>query len=354
MVRKKGKHSWLIEIYLGRDEEGKRNYYRETFHAPIKSLVVERENELKKQLKRSAGPKREITNLGQYFDSWLEDIRDSITDVTLRGYKKHVKELKPVVGHLLLWDLNAESLKKAISGKFDHLQLRTRKNINDTLRTTIRNAIELKYVPQDALLGFKPIKVPKKSRLVLNREEMLRLISALMTYKHGLILQLLIVTGARLGEIMGLIWEAVDFNRNTITIDQAVDTQKRRPKEDVKNSNSRRTIILDQHMMDLISLHQKQLAKETVRPIQKDRSLVFQAPDGRPVKYNAVRYTFKAALKKAGLPDMRIHDLRHSVITLLLNEGVPAITVATLVGQDVNTTNAKYAQKTRVGRCIEL
>jgi len=196
--------------------------------------------------------------------------------------------------------------------------------------------------------------VPKENRSTLSREEIRLLMNTCDGYKHGLVIRLLCVTGARVSEILGLTWESVDLERGTITIDQSVDIKERRQKDDIKTANSRRTIELDVSTLQLLRLHHQSSKNTTVRPLQRKKSLVFQAQDGRPLRYEAIRKTLRLALKKAGLPLIRVHDIRHSVITLLLDEGTPPILVAALVGQDVATTVGRYAQKTRRGKAISF
>lgn len=351
-IQKRGK-GWLIKVYMGRGDDGKKKYYTETFYAPLKSMVVSREKELKEKFSR-IGPKKGVATLGEWLDRWLDDVKTSVSDVTWRGYRKHVRRVKPFLGDLKLYELDALEVNRLLRENLEGLSPRTQKNIQDTLRTAIRAGINARVIPQEAMLGWKPIKVPRQSRPVLDREGLYRLAKEAERYKYGLAIRLLAVTGARIGEILGLTWDRVDFKRGAITIDRAVDVQKRVLKDGAKTANSYRTVILDEETVRLLLEHKAKAAKETVRPIKKSESLVFQAPDGRPVKYTAIRNTFRRSLKKAGLPEMRIHDIRHSVVTLLLSEGVPAITVAALVGHNVATTNETYAEKVKVTRAIDL
>lgn len=355
MIRKRGKSSWQITIYLGRDPvTGKELRHTETFYAPLKSLAQERERELRRQLHTPSGPKREIMTLDEWFDEWLERKTEVVTEVTIRGYKSHVKILRPLVGHMYLWNLEGNELNEVLRKSLRHLEPKSRKNIYATLQTAVNSAIAAKMTPMDALLGFKLPSVPKKSRETLNRSELEALLETVITYKHGLIIVLILVTGARISEILGLTWDMVDLNQGTITINQSVDIKKRKLKPDTKNENSRRTIKLDPLSISLLNARQRQEGKSKIRPIRRNQGLVFQAQDGRPIRYNAVRKTLRLALKKAGLPHITLHGLRHSVITLLLNEGEPAIMVASLVGQDVATTVGTYAQKTRKGTAVSL
>lgn len=350
MLRKRSKNSWEIRIYLGKGMKP----YTETFHAPTKSLAHERERELKKQLCTGrGGPKREIMTLGQHLDEWITLKKRSVTDVTWRGYNKHIRLIKPYVQHLNLWMLNADALETAIAqSPLEAYSPRYQKNVLDTLKTAIRAAIVKKRAPQDALLGLEAVKVPKKKRQVLEREEIVRLLEVLKAYKHGLVVRVLLVSGARLGEILGLTWDRVNYERSTITIDQAIDTQKRKLKADTKTENAPRTITLDKTTMDLLYQHKQQSKTDVVRPISKEHHLVFHSKDGGPLYYNATRRTLIRALKKINHEPIRIHDLRHSVITLLLQEGIPVITVAALVGQDPETTNRVYAHVARIGQGV--
>jgi len=292
--------------------------------------------------------------LGQHLDEWLASKKRSITDVTWRGYKKHIKIIKPYVKHLNLWILDSNALETAItqSPLSSTYSKRYQKNVLDTLRTAIRAAISKKRAPHDALLGLEPVKVPKQKRRVLTRDEITKLLNILKKYKHGLVVRILLVSGARLGEILGLTWDRVDFDRAAIIIDQTIDTQKRKLKADTKTENAPRTIMLDATTMRFLKQHKQNLASAIVRPIKREYDLVFQSKDGGPLYYNAARRTLLWALKKAELDAIRIHDIRHSVITLLLQEGVPVITVAALVGQNPETTNRVYAHVARTGQGV--
>jgi len=355
MIRKRGKNSWLISIYLGRDHvTGKELRYTETFYAPMKSLVQERERELRRQLHTPSGPKREIMTLDEWFDEWLERQSEKVTPATLRTYKSHVKSLRPLVGEIYLWDIDGAKLDDILHRNLGYLQPKSRRNLYATLQTAIKAAIKRRLVPTDALIGFELPTVPRKNRPVLSRNDLAILLEVLKGYKHGTLVSLIIVTGARVSEILGLTWDMVDLARGTITIDQAVDIKDRKLKPETKNENSRRTIELDAATVELLENHWRKSGKAIVRPIRRNLGLVFQADDGRPIKYGAVRKTLQLALKKADLPLIRIHGIRHSVITLLLNEGVPPIVVASLVGQDVATTVGTYAQKARKGSAVSF
>lgn len=350
-VQKRGKNSWLIKIYRGRGPDGKKKFYTETFYAPIKSMALARERELKVQLSH-IGTNKNITFLEEWLDRWLQKIQNDVAPRTWREYASIVKRLKPVVGNLRLYTLNAEEMLRLLDAEFRNLKPKTRKNIYSTLKTAVKAAIECKLVPADALQGFKVPRVPKQEKTVLTREQLTRIVAIAPEYRHGLIIHLLCHTGARVGEILGLTWNSINFEKKTITIDQSVDVKTRQFKAEVKTANSRRTIEIDNATIELLKKH-KQNQAEKVTPIDRSSRLVFSV-NGKPVRYNAVRKTWLRILNRAGLQELNLHAIRHSVITLLLEEGTPPIPVAGMVGHNVATTVSTYAQKIQGGKAITL
>jgi len=359
MIEKRGSGTWLIRIYIGRNEEGKKKYYNETFYAPLKSLAQDRERELSKQLKNvQAGPKSAIMTIEEQIDDWLGDSKDSLASSTYRTYECYAKALKPVVGHMMLWSLTGDDLNKILRNQFTNHSVRSKHNLYSFLRTVLRSAIDTGRAPQSILLGFKMPKVPRIDRHTLSRQELLYLTESATNYRYGLVIRLLALTGARAGEILGLTWQFIDFDNNSITINKGINLQTRKLNDRPKTENSRRTIILDDVTMGLLKQHYQRIKAERkdqkIVPLRRDDSLVFITQNGKPVAYETIQKTFNSVLKKAGLPHIRVHDLRHSVITVLLTEGNSIMSVAALAGQNVNTTTGKYAHTLKRANALSI
>jgi integrase len=302
-----------------------------------------------------SGQKVEFITLEEYINEWMQQVKWQVEKSTYRTYSVHCKKLLPVVGHLKLYELDGSKIKFLLSQEFADLAPRTQKNIYSTLRNILRCAIEDRIIHQDVMLGFKLPYVPKVERFVLNREEISRYITVCQGYKYGLVLKLLAITGARLSEIVGLTWDMINFNENAIIINQALDTFARELKPNTKTENSRRMVYLDKETVAQLNAHKKAQLTKKVLLINESKCLVFRMDNGRPMLYSSIYKTHKYVLKKANIGrHIRIHDLRHSVITLLLTEGVPVIQVASLVGQDVKTTTGIYAHTTRRGTAVKF
>ncbi len=359
MITKRGNNTWLIRIDLGRGEDGKRKFYHETFYAPIKSMVQERERELRKKLKIChQGPLSEIMTVGQWMDAWMIDVKGTIAPRTYVTYDYNARTIKPLIGSLELWSLTSEQLNDALRGQFADMKPRSKKNMYAFVHTVVQAAIDAKKVPMDALQGFKMPRAQKVHRDTLSRDQMRQLLAAAAPLRYGLVIRLLTLTGARAGEILGLTWDAIDFEAGSITINKSINTRNKEMNDRPKTENSRRSIILDQETMDMFKLQQEKQKAELraldVVPLNTGKGLVFLTCFGRPADYKTIRQTFALSLKRAGLPHMRIHDIRHSVITLLLTEGNSLVNVASLVGQDVNTTTGKYTHLLKKTVAISL
>jgi len=128
-------------------------------------------------------------------------------------------------------------------------------------------------------------------------------------------------TGMRLGELLGLRWCDVDLNMASLSVVQAL--YKRRgicEMREPKSSHSRRQIALSPSLTLLLREHkvEEQAQRILLGEPLADSDLVFAYPDGRPLDPGVVTHTFTRVLKKAGLPHIRFHDLRHTHATLML------------------------------------
>jgi integrase len=147
---------------------------------------------------------------------------------------------------------------------------------------------------------------------------------------------LAITTGLRRGELLGLRWEDVDLERGTLRVGRSlVREEGRHTVGETKTRRGRRQVNLTPRTVNALKAHRKRQLEERMRlaGAYKDRGLVFSTSVGTPVNpENLVNRSFKPLLKKAGLPEIRFHNLRHTCATLLLSRGVHPKLVQELLG----------------------
>lgn len=349
-IRRKGPNRYLILVYVGRGPDGKRQYHREGFRGTLSQARL-RAAELEVELKLRTGPSRTAMRLGEYLDLWLERVKPpAVSERAWQTYEWHVRKLKAHAGHLPLWGLTAGALQGALAGLFEELPSSARKIVG-TLRTALRQAVAWGHLPSDPTVGLRTPRTPRRARPVLGPKEAARLLEVLKGYRHGLAVRMLLLTGMRLGELLGLRWSDVDFAKGTVTVRRAADTRNRKFKEseEPKTPAARRTLSLDPETLRMLEDHRRAAAKARVSPLRRGDTPVF-GPGHRPLGEDSVRRTLARALKKAGLPRMRVHDLRHSAGSILLDAGVPLAAVAAFLGHaSPATTAAIYAHVVRQG-----
>lgn len=232
------------------------------------------------------------------------------------------------------------------------------------LRQVFKYALRMELIPANPMLAVEPPKISKSVRgRTFQPEEIPALLKAAQGDPFEAYWHVLVVTGCRPGEGQGLRWEDLfwDEERPQIRIEQAVSWVGNefflRPP---KTAKSRRTIDVPPQLMDVLKEHRKrQIAAYEAHPPEVNLNLVFPGPTGRPMDPANLRERhWKPLLKRAGLNPkapmqfgFRMYDLRHTAISLLLEDGEQVINVASYAGHSsprmVEEVYAKVIEKAR-------
>ncbi len=172
----------------------------------------------------------------------------------------------------------------------------------------------------------------------LSAPEARRLLDAAQGDKLEALYVLAVHTGMRRGELLGLKWADVDLENAAVSIRRTLtrtDNGKRVSLGEPKTRKSRRTIPLTARAVDALKAHHKRQLEEMMKfaDLWEDHGLVFTTETGSPINPSNLRQrSFAPLLKKAGLPHVRFHDLRHTCATLLLSQNTHPKFVQELLG----------------------
>ena len=179
--------------------------------------------------------------------------------------------------------------------------------------------------------------------------------------KWRLATQLLIVTGCRRGEIMGLKWEKVDFQANQIRIDEAL---KYLPdvgvySGDTKTGNTR-TLYLPEETMHLLRRHRRECLELRLKNggRWKETGYVFVQDDGSPMNPDSIGSWLRKFAARHNLPHINPHAFRHTVASVLIANGTDVVTVSKQLGHHkISTTEDFYSHlieknKEKAADCI--
>ena len=199
--------------------------------------------------------------------------------------------------------------------------------LNQALRWELvsRNVAELTDAPRHRARQIQPL-TPEQAATLLDAVAGHRL-EGLITVAVGL--------GLRQGEALGLRWEHVDIEAGVLAVRQTLERGGPEPRfGEPKTERSRRTITMPGVVAAALRRHRKRQLEERLAAGARwvDSGLVFTSPFGTAVDRSGLQKAFKALLRKAGLPDIRYHDLRHTAATLLLTQGVAARTIMETLG----------------------
>jgi integrase len=203
------------------------------------------------------------------------------------------------------------------------------------LRIALGRAVKWGTLSRNVAGLADPPKAPRTAIVPLSLDETRTFLAAVAEDRLYPLYVLALTTGLREGELLGLAWSDVDLGHRQARIHQQLQRQDGRLQlVDTKTSASRHTVTLAEMAVAALQAHRERqmFARRAAGKRWQDSGLVITTGLGTPLEpRNAVR-SFKAALKRAGLPDRRFHDLRHSCATLLLAEGVPLKVVSEMLG----------------------
>jgi integrase len=148
-----------------------------------------------------------------------------------------------------------------------------------------------------------------------------------------------LILGLRQGELLALHWDDIDFDASTVRIQGAVQRQKQKEGKsklvfvDTKTEQGQRQLPLLSPLPDILRTHCDQQDIERTIKGWDEHDLVFPNEIGRPVEaQNLVNRSFKPSLKRAKLPDINFHALRHTTVSLLITSGFDPNTAAYIAG----------------------
>jgi integrase len=201
------------------------------------------------------------------------------------------------------------------------------------MHTTIRKASELAvewgYVPINIATKVKAPTVPRPEVVFMEPGEVRRLLEAETERGHRLaeLWTVAVGTGARSGELRGLLWKDVNLSLGTVGIRRTLEqVEDGRPIfKETKTPRSRRTIRISAETVAALRRQKdrRDFDRNLLGDAYDDSGLVFAAADGGALLDTSTAHAFKRALARAGLPTAyRVHDLRHAHATMLLKAGV--------------------------------
>lgn len=269
---------------------------------------------------------------------WLEEFLSDVKPRTQELYRSTVKNrIKPALGAVKLCELKPASIQKFYNdcGRGDSpLSAKTIKNIHGIVHKALQQAVEAGYLRENPADACKTPRITKKEITPLDEEETKLFVKAVHGDSYEILYLTTLFTGMREGEVLGLKWDAVDFDGGMIRIVQQLQLHKGVYQIMPTKNGKPRTITPAPYIMNLLH-KQKRIQSEwklAAGATWQDDGFVFSNQFGAHLARQTVYKHFKDAVASIGLKERRFHDLRHTYAVASLRAGDDPKTVSENLG----------------------
>ena len=346
-IRKRKDGRWEGRYTVGHDPE--------TGKAIIKNVLGKTQAEVKEKLKKAIEEnvgidygRAKTYTVGSWLEVWMENyarvkLRPS-TFKTSQGFLKN--HIKPQIGSIQLADLTSLDLQRFYKhlldgGRVDRIEAKkkpkglapkTVRNIHQMIGSAYNLAMEQKLVTRNPTQGCALPKVEHKEMKTLTADQLSAFFQEARDSGVYELYYLDLATGLRRDELLGLKWTDVDFDRRVVKVQRAISRQNGKVVEaPLKTKNAYRTLPLSADAISVLT-HQRRKTGSS--------EWVFPSPSGGPMSPNSVLHMLQRVLKRAGLPRIRFHDLRHTCATMLCRRKISLRDIQLWLGHSTYQTTA--------------
>ncbi len=311
----------------------RRGYYgKSRKEVRVKLEAVRRDHEAGRL---SKDPKKEV---GPYLDEWLtQSAARRVKPTTLDSYRLNVTRLQKHLGAVRMDKLRHTHIQAAYDAlRDDGLAERTVQQVHGVLRMALRQAVKWGYIPYCPTDLVETPRPPHKEMRPLTADEARALLEASKAERLYALWAVLIATGLRMGEATALAWDDVDLQKRTVRVRRTLHRQvgKGMLFGEPKTTRSRRTVKLPAVAVAALRTHRMGQVEERLLAGSewRDQGLIFATVTGGPLDGGYLNQALHRSLAAAGLPRVRIHDLRHTAATLMLERGASIKAVQNALG----------------------
>ena len=311
--------SWRAQVCV----QGRRLSHRSKTYAELLQWIRTAQSRSGQELKED-----ELSiPLSKFLPDWLETIKTTLQPKTAIQYEHIVKHhILPRLGKIKLRDLCLNRVDRFYAElQKDGIGLRTIGLIHSVLHVALERATRYGYIAKNPAHGAIVPKLGSTEMAALDEEQVSRFLVAASGSRFGVLFHLAVVTGMRQGELFGLKWCDISWNKSTIIVRRQVqringkgyifcEPKTKAGHRKIGVGNTTLDKLRDQH-------GQQMMIKTTAGDQWQENDLIFTTDLGTPLDNSNVLKEYYVVLSKAGLPKIRFHDLRHTAASLLLNNG---------------------------------
>ena len=260
--------------------------------------------------------------LGAWLDQWLQAYIGNVKPATKGAYEEHIRvHIKPYLGEVKLAKLTAPMVQNVYNTLLEEkgLSPKSVKNIHGVLHRALEQAKKLNYLRENPLDAVILPRTEKPQLQTMDDADMIAFLQAIEGDAYEIELFVDAFTGLRQGELLGLTWDCVDFEHQTLLINKQHNRAKGEKEfhfSSLKTEKVRSLTVTDE-VMDALRRQQRRQAawKAAAGELWSNPdNLVFTTEFGRYVNNKTLYMNFKRVMRSLGLSELRFHDLRHPYV----------------------------------------
>lgn len=288
--------------------------------------------------------------VGQYLDDWLASVRVTVRPATHASYASHVRQhIAPRIGGIALQVLTVAVVNRLYAdlldggrierpGRKDNgtgLSPATVRRVHATLRHALEDAVRSNRVPRNVAASATLPKAHPPEMRTWTAGQLQTFLSHVRPERLYPAFHLSAMTGMRRGEVLGLRWADVDLDAGRVAIRQTLVAIGHAVSVSTpKTKRGQRSVALDPRTVAVLREHRKRQIEERLAagPAYAPGELVFTTEDGSPVHPDRLSKMFEQYATAAGVPAIRLHDVRHTYASVALAAGVHPKVVSERLG----------------------
>lgn len=366
-VRQKGKNSYQFRVSLGLGADGKYKYKYKTYTVTEKMTPKQLKEHLEyeaykfeQKVLSNAYISPSTMTFEQFSNEWVKKyLEKNVSESTIMNRLNALNtHILPVIGHLNISKINTMMLLDLMDnlrrkdGLDKPLSNAAKLDIHKALSSVFKHAVEWNVISTNPMLNVKKpvnVKEQKKELNVYDEIEVKTLIEVVQEeLEHWRVfISLALATGMRRGELLGLEWDAIDFDNGTIDIRQIIIKSRSGTEIKEPKYNSKRVISLPASIVEELKRYKVHCRKEKMKLqhkwTEKKYDWVFFNEQGNHFYPDTPTRWWNKFIKRNKIRHIRLHDLRHTSATLLIAQNVHAKIISERLGHKrISTTMDIY------------
>lgn len=332
-IRQRTNGVWEARIQI--DDE------RKSIYGSTKKEVIDKMDRLKADLHFNLYVKDEGITVAEWLNTWLNSYCLSIKDTTRGKYASDSRRyIIPALGEKNLVKLDGATIQRFYSDLVKRgMAPKSIRNLHGILHKALNQAMKLGLIRVNPADACDLPRVIKREMYPIPDDELGNFLDAIKDSQYYAYYYVMLFTGMRRAELIGLTWDCVNFVRGTIRVYRQFNRNLTKPGSQYEfmtlKNGKERTFRPAQSVMDMLRRVKKEQAENRIAcgtAWMNDQNFVFTNRQGKYLSGNAVYAQFKKIVKSMGIGETRLHDLRHTFATLSLENGTDVKTISEALG----------------------